>query len=154
MSYSFWNKSYNMIILGFMSPCQINLYSDEVLENILSFFSFPGSLNIKHIKGSTDKLEILMSIIKLSPANVFLEIPVEFSNFIILVYQKNLTVFSFNILIGVIYIFLLFSNFSHKHEHFIHSIVYLHSYIYTLSCSTINSFTQSFYCLLLFSSYL
>ena len=62
--------------------------------------------------------------------------------------------FSFNILIGVIYIFLLFSNFSHKHEHFIHSIVYLHSYIYTLSCSTINSFTQSFYCLLRFSSYL
>ena len=79
-----------------MNPCQINLYSDEVLENILKFFSSPGSLNVKHIKGSTDKIEIQMNIIKLSPANVFFETSVEFSNFdYIHVLQKSLTVFCF-----------------------------------------------------------
>lgn len=114
MSYSFCNKNYHMIILVSMSPCQINLYSDEVLENILSFFSFTGSLNIKHIKGSTDKIEIQRNIFKLSPANVFFEISVEFSNFDYThVPEKPLTVFYFDILICIIYIFLLFSNFSH-----------------------------------------
>lgn len=97
MSDSFGNKRYHMIILVFMSPYQINLYSDEVLENILSFFfSFPGSLNVKHIQGSNDKTEIQMNIIRLSSVNNFFETLVEFSNFYYIhVAQNSLTIFYF-----------------------------------------------------------
>ena len=81
MSYSFLNKRYHTVILLFVSPCQINFCSDEVLENFLSFISFPRSLCVKHLKGSADKIEMQMNSTMVLPANVFFEIIVEFGDF-------------------------------------------------------------------------
>ena len=81
MSYYFLNKRYHTVVLLFVSPCQINFCSDEVLENFLSFISFPRSLCVKHLKGSADKIEMQMNITLVLPANVFFEIIVEFGDF-------------------------------------------------------------------------
>ena len=81
MSYSFLNKRYHTVVLLFVSSCQINLCSDEVLENFLSFISFPRYLSVKHLKGSADKIEMQMNITIILPANVFFEIIVEFGDF-------------------------------------------------------------------------
>lgn len=121
MSFYFWNKRYHAIVLVFISSCQINLYSDEVLENFLSFLSFPRSLSLKHINGSTAKIEIQMNIIKISPANVFLEILVKFGNFDYThILEKSIIVFYFDKyshLCNFLFFLFLFSKFSHKHGH-------------------------------------